>query len=64
MAYISKIITKKGNLMDYVSSQKWEIFPKNPENSKKILKIYRKFQKWKSSPENAKQNPINSKKLK
>jgi hypothetical protein len=25
--------------MDYVSSQKWEIFPKNPENSKKIPKM-------------------------
>jgi hypothetical protein len=29
--------------MDYVSRSKWEIFPKNPENSKKIPKIHRKF---------------------
>jgi hypothetical protein len=66
MAYISNHqiylgkITQKGNLIDYISSQKRKIFPKNPENSKKILKNYENFQKWKYSPEDAKQTPINS----
>jgi hypothetical protein len=46
VAYVSNLqiclgkITKKGNLMDYVSSQKWEIFPKNPENSKKNIQKF------------------------